>query len=161
MFVLDAADLLAPATTRPALPGAPEAHADLFRHLLLPTTTARTGHRVDVAAVGTRVLATHLDGHPIRLSETTSVLRARTVLAGDRVSLQRTHVLAYAAERDDLAALLGDDLTDPHPGTTLDLRLVLAGAAAGLRAADLAAAHRTGTLTADRVDLLAALLAPW
>lgn len=151
----------------PALLDWPAALTDLYRHLLLPRI-ARAGHHVQIAALGTRVVATALDGRPVLHAEPASVLRARNVLAGHRRTLDPAQVLAYALLREDLAALLGAELTAPQrtpppgrtPGPPLDLELVLAAAAAGLSAADVVTAHRTATLTPDRIDLLAALLGP-
>ncbi|MFD0481276.1 hypothetical protein ACFQ46_01615 [Kineococcus sp. GCM10028916] len=166
-FVLDATDLLAPPPGRPdpnwGLPRVlwsgkdqppfdwPAALADLHRHLLLPDLARETGHHVEVTALGTRVVATHLDGRPLQRGEPTSVLRAHHVLAGHRRTLEPAHVLAYARLHADLA---------PHlPG--MDLTLVLAAAHAGLSAAEIVQAHRDGTLTLEKVELLAALLPGW
>ncbi|WP_432563432.1 hypothetical protein [Kineococcus sp. SYSU DK003] len=178
--MLDATDLLAPPPARPdphwgmpaVLWGAwtaraprseqppfdwPAAHTDLYRHFLLPGITRATGHHVDVAPLGTRVLATHLDGEPLRHGEPTSLLPAHHVLAGHRCTLDPAQVLAYALLRDDLAALLGPALAAPTAATP-DLALVLAAAEAGLSAAEIVRAHRDGTLTPDRIALLTALL---
>ncbi|ABS03297.1 hypothetical protein [Kineococcus radiotolerans] len=141
----------------------PAAHADLHRHLLLPAVAATTGHHVEVAALGTRVVATHLDGRALRVGDPTGVLRARQVLTGHRRVLDPAEVLAYALVRDDLAARLGPALTAPDPARPdpgLDLALVLAAARAGLSGAEIADAHRAGTLDPERIALLTALLRP-
>jgi hypothetical protein len=163
-FVLDGTDLLAPPPGRPdpnwglprllwTGPGQPPfdwpaAHADLYRHLLLPRITRETGHHVDLTALGTRVIATHLDGLAIHHGDPRSVLRAHHVLAGRRHTLDPAQVLAYARIHADLAEHL--------PG--MDLTLVLAAAHAGLDAEEILHTHHAGTLTPENIELLTALL---
>ncbi|NAZ78183.1 hypothetical protein GTQ99_22635 [Kineococcus sp. T13] len=126
----------------------PEVVVTLHRHLLLPAL----GRRVRIAAVGTTVRLTHLDGEAVPLTDPAARLRARALLSGHRVDLDPHEVLAFAELHADLRGFLAAH----PPGGDLDLRLVLAAAGAGLGAADVAAAHAAGTLTPDRIAFLAA-----
>ncbi|WP_432483715.1 hypothetical protein [Kineococcus esterisolvens] len=127
----------------------PEVLLTLHRYLLLPGV----GHDAEVAAIGTTVLLTRLDGAPVALTDPAARLRARAVLSGHRAELDPHDVLAFALLHAPLRGFL-----DAHPpGGDLDLRLLLAAAGAGLGAADVVAAHAAGTLTRDRIAFLAAL----
>ncbi len=128
----------------------PDVLVTLHRYLLLP----HLGHAVRIAAIGTAVRLTHLDGAPVALADPAARLRAHRALAGHHVDLDPHELLAFAL----LHAPLGAFLAAHPPGGDLDLHLVLAAAGAGLDAADVAAAHAAGTLTPDRLALLAALL---
>ncbi|WP_337062001.1 hypothetical protein [Kineococcus sp. G2] len=138
----------APAAEQPPFDW-PAVALTLHRYLLLP----RLGHRVEIAAVGTTVRLTRLDGTDVALSDPAAGLRAHRVLRGHRVELDPHEVLAFAVLHEDLRGFLAAH----PPGGDLDLRLVLAAAAAGLSAGDVAAAHAAGTLTLDRLAFLAAL----
>ena len=121
----------------------------LYEHLLLP----RLPRRAAIAAIGATVRLTHLDGAPVPLTDPAARLGACAVLRGHRVDLDPDDVLDFALLHADLRSFL-----DAHPpGGSLDLHLVLAAAGAGLGAADVASAHAAGTLTPDRIALLAAL----
>jgi len=127
----------------------PDVVVTLHRHLVLPGV----GRRAEVAALGATVRLTHLDGVAVPLGDPSARLRAATVLRGHHVDLDPDEVLAFALLHGDLRAFLGAH----PPGGDVDLRLVLAAAGVGLSAADVAAAHAAGTLTADRIALLGAL----
>ncbi|WP_432493839.1 hypothetical protein [Kineococcus gypseus] len=127
----------------------PEVLLTLHRHLVLPAV----GHGAEVAALGTTVRLTRLDGAPVVLTDPASRLRAHRVLSGHRVALDPHEVLALAERHAALRPFL-----DAHPpGTPPGLRLVLAAAGAGLGAGEIAAAHAAGSLTPEGVALLAAL----
>ncbi|WP_432492308.1 hypothetical protein [Kineococcus auxinigenes] len=128
----------------------PEVLVTLHRHLLLPGVR----HDVEIAAIGTTVRLTRLDGAEVPLTDPAARLRARTLLNGHRVDLVPEEVLAFAL----LHAQLRGFLDANPPGGGLDLRLVLAAAGAGFSAADVAASHAAGTLTPERIAFLAALL---
>ncbi|NAZ88810.1 hypothetical protein, partial [Kineococcus indalonis] len=114
----------------------PDVLVTLHRYLLLP----HLGHEVRVAAIGTAVRLTHLDGAPVALADPAARLRAHRVLSGHRAELDPHELLAFAL----LHAALRPFLEAHPPGGDLDLRLVLAAAGAGLDADDVAAAHAAG-----------------